>query len=129
MSNHGRTVRILAAIEDGVVTPPAIGRRIDVPTQAVRDSLFRLRKSGRVTRTEDGEWKTLPSTNPAQILEVLSTIETGDRRWTASEIAICTDMSLGQIIAITDTLARSGYIERVSTGAFRKVEPQELDRY
>jgi predicted transcriptional regulator len=116
-------------MEDGAVTPPEIGRRIDIPTQAVRDSLFRLRKGGRVTRTDHGEWKTLPSTNPAQILEVLSTIECGDRKWTASELATCTDLTLGQIIAITDTLARSGYIERVGTGVYRKVEPQALDRY
>lgn len=128
-TTHGRTARILEAIETGTVTPPEIGRRLGLPTAAVRETLFRLRRSGRVTRTAEGEWATLPSPDSTQILDVLSLIEFEGRRWAVSELAMCTDLTLGQVIAITDVLAKTGLIERIGTGSFRSIEPEAQLRH
>ena len=129
MAIHGRTARILTAIEEGAVTPPAISRQIGLPTKSVRESLFRLRRTGRVDRSASGEWATLPHTDANQIQDLLSWIETDARTWSASELATCTGLTIGQIVAITDTLARAGVIERLSAGSYRAIDPDELDRY
>lgn len=129
MPNHGRTARILTAIEAGFDTPPSIGKELGLPTAKVRDTLFTLRRTGQATRTGDGTWQTLPSPNPQQIHDILTTIETHKRKWSIDELATCTDLTTGQIIAITDTLARAGLIERVGQGSFRHFDPHALDRY
>jgi len=99
-----------------------------MPNASIRQSLFRLRRLGRVDRSSDGNWKTLPNPDSHQILDVLGLIESDQRAWSTSEIATCSDLTVGQVIAIVDVLARRGLIERISTTRYSAIDPNAFDQ-
>jgi DNA-binding IclR family transcriptional regulator len=127
VATHGRTARILDALDEGADTPPKVGKQLGLPTATIRQSLFRLRRAGRVDRSDDGRWGTLPTPDSRQVLDVLSYLESDQRRWGVSELSTCTELTVGQVIVITDVLARRGLIERVSTTHFRAIDPDAPD--
>ena len=127
MATHGRTARILDALDEGADTPPKVGKQLGLPTATIRQSLFRLRRAGRVDRSADGKWGTLPSPDSRQVLDVLSYLESDQRRWSVSKLSTCTALTVGQVIVITDVLARRGLIERMSTTHFRAIDPDAPD--
>lgn len=129
MAIHTRTAQLLIALDEGADTPPQLALKLGLPTASVRRSLFRLRRAGRVDRSNDGKWGTLPVLDSAQILDVLIYFESDCRPWNVVELASCTDLTVGQIIVITELLARQGLIERLSPSAFCIIDPQALDRY
>ena len=128
MTDHGRTARILTAIDSGLCSPQQISRALGMPNASIRQSLFRLRRLGRVDRSSDGNWKTLPNPDSHQILDVLGLIESDQRAWSTSEIATCSDLTVGQVIAIVDVLARRGLIERISTTRYSAIDPNAFDQ-